>query len=149
MPADHARKLGEANATAPHPLTRIIVSSRLVLIVTLVAVATCGLMLIVGVIPLAHNHFEPELREWARCQNSRLSALPLILGGSAYIALQCILRPRPIELLKRLILGAAFLLWGVVQLMPAGDLATELGNLVIALYVIDLALMIRSDLPKA
>ena len=48
------------------------------------------------------------------------------------------MRPRPLELFKRVMLAAAFLLWGIVQLMPAGNLASELGNLVIALYVIDL-----------
>ena len=45
-------------------------------------------------------------------------------------------------------LGIAFLLWGVVQLMPVSDLATELGNVVIALYVIDLGLIIWTDLEK-
>ena len=59
-----------------------------------------------------------------------------------------ILRPRPLELLKRVMLAAAFLLWGIVQLMPAGNLASELGNLVIALYVIDLGLIIWTDLEK-
>jgi hypothetical protein len=62
--------------------------------------------------------------------------------------LQAILRPRPLELLKRLMLGAAFLLWGVVQLMPASSLATELGNVVIALYVVDLGLIIWTDLER-
>jgi hypothetical protein len=45
-------------------------------------------------------------------------------------------------------LGVAFLLWGVVQLMPASDLATELGNVVIALYVVALGLIIWTDLQK-
>jgi len=53
-----------------------------------------------------------------------------------------------LELLKRLMLGAAFLLWGIVQLMPPGDLAAELGNLVIALYVVDLGLIIWTELQK-
>lgn len=149
MSVKRARTLGNREATARYLPTHVVVASRLVLIVALVAVATCGLMLLVGVIPLAKIHFAPELCEWARRQNPWFSALPLILGGGAYVALQGVLRPRPIELLKRLMLGTAFLLWGVVQVMPAGDLATELGNLVIALYVIDLAMMIRSDLSKA
>jgi hypothetical protein len=34
-----------------------------------------------------------------------------------------------LELLKRLMLGTAFLLWGVVQLMPASNLAAELAQL--------------------
>jgi hypothetical protein len=45
-------------------------------------------------------------------------------------------------------LGIAFLLWGVVQLMPVGDLAAELGNVVIALYVLDLGLIIWTDLEE-
>jgi hypothetical protein len=88
-------------------------------------------------------------RGWALVKNMPLSALPLLLAGSSYLVLQAILRPRPLELLKRLMLGAAFLLWGVVQLMPASSLATELGNVVIALYVVDLGLIIWTDLEKS
>jgi hypothetical protein len=81
-------------------------------------------------------------------RNLPLSALPLLLAGSSYVVLQAILRPRPLELVKRLMLGIAFLLWGVVQLMPVSDLAAELGNVVIALYVVDLGLIIWTDLQK-
>jgi hypothetical protein len=77
-----------------------------------------------------------------------LSSIPLVLAGGAYILLQGILRPSPLELVKRLMLGGAFLLWGIVQLMPPGNLASELGNVVIALYVFDLALIIRIELHK-
>ena len=87
-------------------------------------------------------------RAWALVKNMPLSALPLLLAGSSYLVLQAILRPRPFELLKRLMLGAAFLLWGVVQLMRASSLATELGNVVIALYVVDLGLIIWTDLER-
>jgi hypothetical protein len=88
------------------------------------------------------------LRFWALMKNVPLSALPLLLAGSSYLTLQAILRPRPLELLKRFMLGAAFLLWGVVQLMPASDLTTELANLVIALYVVDLGWIICTELQK-
>jgi hypothetical protein len=87
-------------------------------------------------------------RCWAVIKDVRLSALPLLLAGSSYLVLQAILRPRPVELLKRLMLGMAFLLWGVVQLMPHGGLETELGSLVIALYVVDLVLIVWTDLKK-
>jgi hypothetical protein len=87
-------------------------------------------------------------RAWTLIKHLPLSALPLLLAGSSYLILQAILRPRPLELLKRLMLGAAFLLWGVVQLMPASDLATELGNLVITLYVVDLGLIIWTEHSK-
>jgi hypothetical protein len=86
---------------------------------------------------------------WFLIKRLPLSALPLLLAGSSYLILQAILRPRPLELLKRLMLGAAFLLWGVVQLMPASNLAAELGNLVIALYVVDLGLIIWTELQKS
>ena len=85
---------------------------------------------------------------WALVKNMPLSALPLLLAGSSYLVLQAILRPPPLELFKRFMLGTAFLLWGVVQLMPASDLAVELGNVVIALYVVDLGLIIRTDLER-
>jgi hypothetical protein len=85
---------------------------------------------------------------WALVKKMPLSALPLLLAGSSYLVLQAILRPRPLELLKRLMLGAAFLLWGVVQLMPTSNLTTELGNVVIALYVVDLGLIIWTDLER-
>jgi hypothetical protein len=87
-------------------------------------------------------------REWNLVKIVPLSALPLLLAGSSYLILQGILRPQPLELLKRLMLGAAFLLWGAVQMMPASNLAVELGNVVIALYVIDLSLILWTDLEK-
>ncbi len=98
--------------------------------------------------PLQAHIGKAAVRVWAFIRDLPLSALPLLLAGSSYIVLQAILRPRPLELFKRLMLGVAFLLWGVVQLMPASDLATELGNVVIALYVVDLGLMIWTDLDK-
>jgi hypothetical protein len=87
-------------------------------------------------------------RGWSLIKNLPLSAIPLLLAGSSYIVLQAILRPRPLELVKRLMLGIAFLLWGIVQLMPVSDLAVELGNVVITLYVVDLGLIIWTDLQK-
>jgi hypothetical protein len=77
-----------------------------------------------------------------------LSAMPLLLAGGSYVALQGLLQPAPAELVKRLLLGAAFLLWGVVQLMPPSLIATDLGDLVIALYVFDLGLIIQGELRK-
>jgi hypothetical protein len=88
------------------------------------------------------------LRGWTLIKHLPLSAIPLLLAGTSYLVLQAILRPSPLELLKRLMLGVAFLLWGTVQLMRPGDLASELGNIVIALYVVDLGLIIWTDLQK-
>jgi hypothetical protein len=85
-------------------------------------------------------------RAWALLGHAPLSALPLLLVGGSYIALQGLLRPAPIELVKRLLLGSAFVLWGIVQLMPPSIVATNLGDLVIALYVLDLGIIIRDEL---
>ncbi len=74
------------------------------------------------------------------------SALPLLLIGVAYLVLQVRLRPRPLELLKRVMLASAFVLWGIDQLLPQGAAATTLGDVVIVLYIIDLALMMCDTL---
>lgn len=91
---------------------------------------------------------KPAFRGWALVTSVSLSALPLFFAGSSYLVLQAILRRRPLELLKRLMLGTAFLLWGVVQLMPVSNLTAELGNVVIALFVVDLGLIIWTDLER-
>jgi hypothetical protein len=70
-----------------------------------------------------------------------ISAAPLLLVGTSFLFVQPLLRPRRVELLKNVILAATFLLWGVVQLMPQSKLSFRLDNLVIALYVLDLAWM--------
>lgn len=67
-----------------------------------------------------------------------LSALPLLLGGAAFALLQFRLRPPRVTLLKRLLLAAAFIGWGVDELLPAGRIAQFLGDAVIAAYVLDL-----------
>jgi peptidoglycan/LPS O-acetylase OafA/YrhL len=68
-----------------------------------------------------------------------ISAMPLLLVGVAFLILQLMIRPRPKECLKNLLLAATFILWGIVQLMPQNALSMRLGNLVVALYVVDLA----------
>ena len=48
-----------------------------------------------------------------------ISAVSLLLVGAASLIVQPMLRLRPKELLKNLLLlGATFFLWGIVQLMP-------------------------------
>ena len=74
-----------------------------------------------------------------------ISSAPLLLVGLSYLFLQPILRPRVQELGKNLLLAATFLLWGAVQLMPQNTLSVRLSNLVIVLYVLDLAWVILSS----
>ena len=69
------------------------------------------------------------------------SAAPLLLVGTSFLFVQPVLRPRLVELLKNVLLAATFLLWGVVELMPQNAKSIRLGDVVIALYVLDLAWM--------
>ena len=120
--------------------------------IALLAVLSSFALLYVGAMPLlgsVSTHFAGAApRRWTLLVGPALSGLPLLLTGVAYMIMQAIVRPRPLELLKRLMLAFAFLLWGVVQLMPESNVATELGNLVIALYVIDLGLIMWTELHK-
>ena len=68
-----------------------------------------------------------------------ISAAPLLLVGASFLIMQPIIRPRLAELLKNVVLAGTFLLWGVIQLMPQNAMSKRLGNVVIALYVLDLA----------
>ena len=71
-----------------------------------------------------------------------ISSAPLLLVGVAFLALQPVLRPRSSELLKNVLLALTFLLWGGLQFLPQNALSAWLGNLVIVLYVVDLAWVI-------
>lgn len=68
-----------------------------------------------------------------------ISATPLLFIGAAYLGFQAVVRPQPLDLFKALMVSSAFILWGVDQLLPSGRVASTLGDVVIALYVIDLA----------
>jgi hypothetical protein len=73
-----------------------------------------------------------------------VSAAPLLLVGVSFLMVQLIARPRFADLMKNLLLASTFLLWGGIQFMPQSALSRSLGNLVIALYVLDLAWMTLS-----
>jgi hypothetical protein len=70
--------------------------------------------------------------------HSYLSAVPLALAGIGYAILQLRAGPPRATLFKRLLLAATFVIWAVDQLLPPGRLATLIGDLVIAAYVLDL-----------
>ncbi len=78
-----------------------------------------------------------------RAAHAPASAAPLLIVGAAFFTMLPLTRPGPMEWIKRAMVGAAFILWGGAQLMPPGAAAATLGDLVITLYVIDLALVIR------
>jgi hypothetical protein len=67
-----------------------------------------------------------------------LSSVPLAIAGIGYAMLQIRARPPREALFKRLLLAATFVIWAVDQLLPSGRLATLIGDMVIAAYVLDL-----------
>jgi len=90
------------------------------------------LALIAGVALLTNDAFLTIL------PHAPISAAPLLFIGAAYLGFQVLLRPKPLDLFKALIISSAFILWGVDQLLPGGRVATTLGDVVITLYVLDL-----------
>ena len=77
-----------------------------------------------------------------------VSALPLLFIGISYICLQPLTRPGRTELVQRMLLGCAFILWGIDQILPPGRATTVIGDVVITLYVLDLGAIIREHLRK-
>jgi hypothetical protein len=74
-----------------------------------------------------------------------VSSLPLAAAGIAYAILQLRARPPLGTLLKRLLLAATFMIWAVDQLLPAGKLATFVGDVVIGAYVLDLYWLVQEQ----
>jgi hypothetical protein len=73
------------------------------------------------------------------------SAAPLLLIGVSFLVVQIIRRPRRADLMKNALLAAAFILWGIVQFMRPSAVSKRLGDVVISLYVLDLAWVIIAD----
>ena len=94
---------------------------------------TAALGLLLGDVILGNLHGLPA---------AAISASPLLLVGTAFLIMQPLVRPDWKELVKNLLLAATFLLWGAIQLMPRNAISKWLGNVVIALYVLDLARVI-------
>jgi hypothetical protein len=80
---------------------------------------------------------------------SAISAASLLLIGVSFLIVQAMLRPRWTELAKNVLLASAFVLWGAVQLMAKNALSKKLGDVVIALYVLDLAWVIIASVNSA
>lgn len=71
-----------------------------------------------------------------------LGAFPLALIAVAYLAYQSVRKPAPKELVKAALLSVAFLLWAANQLWPEFRGATLCNDLAIALFVLDVFLVI-------
>jgi hypothetical protein len=108
------------------PLTHIV---RLLI---MVAGIIGGVLLLTDFLPVVGGHLA----------HAPFSALPLLLIGMTYALAQPVLHPRRRDLLQAALVILAFLGWGVDQLIPPSPMSTVLGDIVIALYVTDLALKI-------
>jgi hypothetical protein len=71
-----------------------------------------------------------------------LGALPLALIAITYLLYQAVKRPIAVELIKAALLAAAFLLWAANQFWPEARPATLLNDLAIALFVLDIVLVV-------
>ncbi len=76
------------------------------------------------------------------------AAWPLIFIGLSYISLQFILPRGVLERVQGLLLGLAFVLWGVEQLMAASRLVTIMDASVVTIFVVDLSLIIFEHLQR-
>jgi hypothetical protein len=71
-----------------------------------------------------------------------LGALPLALIALAYLFYQSLRRPGRSEVLKAVLLAAAFLFWAANQLWPEAAAATLFNDIAIALFVLDVFFVI-------
>jgi multisubunit Na+/H+ antiporter MnhB subunit len=71
-----------------------------------------------------------------------LAAFPLALIAVAYLVYQIGNRPAPWEFVKGLMLAAGFLFWAANQFWPGVHQATLFNDIAIALFVIDVLLVI-------
>lgn len=70
-----------------------------------------------------------------------LGALPLALIAVAYLTYQSVRRPGAAEFFKAVLLAIAFLLWATNQFWPEAARATLYNDLAIALFVLDVFLV--------
>ena len=71
-----------------------------------------------------------------------LGAMPLALIAIAYLVYQSARRPRLGELAKAVLLAVAFLFWAANQLLPDSPQATLFNDIAIALFVLDVFLVL-------
>jgi hypothetical protein len=71
-----------------------------------------------------------------------LGAFPLAMIAVAYLVHQTVHRPSPKEWLKAILLAIAFLFWAANQCWPNPHQATVFNDLAIALFVLDVFLVL-------
>jgi hypothetical protein len=74
--------------------------------------------------------------------HQRAGAISLMMIGASYISLQLSARRRWNEMLKGVMLGLAFFLWGSEQFLAPSLWVTAIDSLVVVIFVVDLSLII-------
>jgi hypothetical protein len=97
-----------------------------------ITLASVGLLLVVDLLPT----------RVARRPHDLLGAISLAVIAAAYLLHQSVLRPAPKELLKTFMVAAAFLFWAGNLVWPEPVLAMVFGDVAIALFVLDVFLVI-------
>jgi len=77
-----------------------------------------------------------------------LSSVPLIAIAVACLAVHATWKPQPFDLIKRVLLSAAFLSWAATQLAPDEAWSPVATDVAIALFVLDLALLLWGELGR-
>jgi hypothetical protein len=78
----------------------------------------------------------------------RMGSLPFIFIGISFICYQLSLHGPWRQRIKGLLLGLAFALWGSEQFLHASIWLTLLDNLVIAIFIVDLGLIVGGHVLK-
>jgi hypothetical protein len=79
---------------------------------------------------------------WGGSSARALEGATLFLAAAAYLAHVLAHHADPRELLTRSILVSAFALWGIAQIAPGLPGNAVLGDVVIVLFVVDLAILV-------
>jgi hypothetical protein len=108
------------------------------LLLLAIALAAIGILIITDV---AHGLRFTSL-------HSHLGAIALIMIGSSYVSLQIISRRPRHEVVKGILLGSAFALWGIEQLLPPGRWTTAMDTTVVAIFVVDLGMIILNGFDR-
>ena len=80
--------------------------------------------------------------------HQQAGALSLMLIGASYVSLQLSAKRPRSQMLKGVLLGLAFFLWGCKQLLPPNALVTAMDTAVVTIFVVDLSLIILEHLRR-
>jgi len=131
-------KAGNRPETQPPAFSRVVAAMRVITAVAFgLAISTATIIVILDVI-----HFlKPKLVPW-----TLKSAVPLILIGIAFAALQFVSPRTRRQMILGLLVCLAFILWGTEQFVSNHAVASFIDDIVVFLFVLDLSIVIYGHL---